>query len=492
MIISLCYSFMIIIFPFSCDDWWYASQIMYFGEDLNGHHSLYNGVKECIFYHYNFDNSRICNTIAACVLLMPRLTISIFASIAFIIGYWLMIKISGLKNNDDIGLIYLSFLLVFGIPWQDHMFSLIYVFNYIIILPLFLGLLYKFCFGKLKIWIAILWGIVVGSWHESFGVTFFVGGILTLLYNKELRTKWRYLALAGAFIGITWLLIFPGPYVRASEIEKIKMSLDGIKHLPYAYICIFPLLIYFYCLLKIKYRKYCRLPILLITLASIIIFIPVAILTNNNRALMCSMFMSICSTIYFFKVIDPKIFKVSRGFVKVSFALLILIMINLISACWDTYRLKLSIDNLVSEVGSNKNINGTVYYKTLYPWEYLPTSLGRPDFNMGVPLMGGTLMQLSLYTGQNIEYIVPVELKNYKKNMGCKTTNGFEIWNGHIITDDLDNIDLDSLKVKYSLYEENRPTYKALFNGLDGKEYIYILPLRSKIAWYLGKPIDVL
>ena len=134
-----CFTFIYIEFPLIHDDWGFPSQLMYIGNDETGHHTLWDGLKGSIQSRYIKDNSRICNTIATILFLFPPIISKIIIIISLCIGLILMLKIIGVKETEPCKLILFCFLILFLVNWQEHMFSIIFAFNYIVVLPIFLG-----------------------------------------------------------------------------------------------------------------------------------------------------------------------------------------------------------------------------------------------------------------------------------------------------------------------------------------------------------------
>lgn len=485
--VVLCFAFIFFVFPFTHDDWWYWASALYNGVDCDGHHTIYDGIRECIIWHYQFDTSRIGNTLGIIFLLFPKWISAIITSIAFGLSYFLMSKLARINPGELKKLIVLTFILVFGFFWQDHMFTYFYAFNYIIILPIFLYAVYLFInSSRKKIWEAIFLGLLIGCWHESYAASFIAGGGILFLLSKKFRTKWHFAVLISLIIGITWHFIFPGVYERAGGLRKSIFW--GIRFLPYASCCLFTVILFFISGFSKKWSKVSNQPLIVFTVSSSLVLIPVLILTQNARAVVPALFLSIPSLILFIEIILPKFFIIhslkSRLF---SLLLIILVFTHLISVCYETIRLKNSVESLISEASKDLYNGKVVFYQTHYPWNYSLTSLDRPDHNLLVPVMSWINTAFPLFINRpQLKSLIPIELKDFTSEH-----DGLNIWRGHIISSDVSDLQKDNFLVKYKYWSENRPCYKAVFPGADGKEYIYILPQRSKIGRYMGDPIEV-
>ena len=186
--VCICFTWCFMIFPYAADDWWYLSEILYKGTDLNGHHTMSMGLRESIEWHYLHDTSRIGNTLGAILLLVPKWLPQLVSSCSFCFGLWLMTKLAGIKKGETIKLIWFVFFVVFGVMWQEHMFTVMYAFNYIVVIPLYIGVILIFIRHEtFRCLYAGILGLLLGVWHESYGLSFITSGIIVLLLNPSMR-----------------------------------------------------------------------------------------------------------------------------------------------------------------------------------------------------------------------------------------------------------------------------------------------------------------
>ena len=62
------------------------------------------------------------------------------------------------------------------------------------------------------------------------------------------------------------------------------------------------------------------------------------------------------------------------------------------------------------------------------------------------------------------------------------------IWEGHLVSENISDTVSNWSRVIYSNYEDVCISEKAIFTSTDGHKYIYVLPVRSTMARYMGDP----
>ena len=479
-LVCACYMFIYTIFPYGLDDWNYIGEINYLGEDENGHHTMWEGIKNTLLKHYETDNARIGNTLGFLFIILPKWLNGSIISICLISYYYLSVKTSQTKPGDIAKLALLTLCIVFGIIWENHMFTHMYAYNYIIISPFFLFSIKHFISQehRLRLWVSIVLGLLIGSWHESFGITLLAGGGAVLLLKPSLVSKWRVAHLAAAFVGMIWLFTFSAPYKR--------FGLPNFFHLiSYVLISllILALLIFFARRFKRFLSKFPALVIIFVT--AIIILTPLAASTRLFRIEMPVMLLFPCLITSFIPNSPAK-----RPFYinALSILVLLFISIHLVCVCIDTVKLKRSVDELVTKAFKNRHRTEPIYYSAHLSDNYLPLSFGRPtnDFFEGA-------RYLDVFTNnEHFTIGVPFELMEYKEGLGrqLKSSPEIYIWNGHFISKSLNDKWRGDLWIEYPLWKEKCAIKASTFKGSDGKDYLYIYPVKSIIAYRLGEPDD--
>lgn len=212
----------------SFGDWFRGNGVDYPTNDINLFSTEFpwKEIQETWRDHYMYDNARLGNIIVVLFLLLPKWIGSL---ICLGIGIYVIIKSFDICGID----ISRSALVPFGLalwyilmPWQNHMGSLVFQFNYIIpsILAIFV-LKFIFCrmtkIHQLPLLFVetLIISILFGVWNEAFSIPIISGLTLTLLFYKPLRNLNTYAALTGLTIGLLWLLLTPGFSVRYNALD---------------------------------------------------------------------------------------------------------------------------------------------------------------------------------------------------------------------------------------------------------------------------------
>lgn len=486
--VSACFSFIFMEMPRAHDDWWYLGDILYSGFDENGHHTLFLGIKECLKYHFNIDNSRLCNIVGTFFLVIPKWITSPFISITFILGYWLMTKVSGIKPGMVLPFLSMTFLYLFNTIWHDHMFTQIFAFNYVVGLPLFLFAIIIFFRNKpFKIWQAVFLGLFVGLWHESFGGTLVLGGALTYILYPSMRKKWRLLMLISAFAGIVWQFLLPGQYNRVEHI--VSFSYIHYKLFIFIIPLIIYILLYILCLSSKKYKFLVRKPLYPFVLVCCLFSFPVVNFTYIPRAVFPVSVMTICALTHFFVPFFNRLkIKSHNIYIVLCIIFLTCIATNLISACIDTIRVKTSVNSLLVAAAKTRDYSKGLFFQTHFPPDLLPTSLQLPDFSF---FEYGEHIRGYLNYPQHI-ILIPDTLRYYSKGNGevIDSNSSIRRFNGYFISEDTTDIYLKNGLIKYNSFSEYRKVVTNPFIGADGNKYVYIMPLPSRLGMFMGEIID--
>lgn len=466
--VCACFAFEFIVIPYVHDDWWYTGDILYLGVDDNGHHTIWQGLKECLKKHYAEDNSRIGNTLGifTIALMLPKWIWSAITSICFIVGYWMLIKLSGTKPGQIAKLALLTFFLVLLPLWQDYMLCHFYQFNYIVVIPIFLYAIIVFIkYNKVNVIGAFLLGILVGAWHESYAVALLSGCAASLLFLRRMRSKWRFAMLIGLLIGLSWHFIFGGSLYRAED-----------RFFPSSFIILTPaLLISGFLLAYILHRKrmLSKLDgIYIFTISSTITLLIIAGSTYTVRAFMPALILLSAALTKLVASRFPKTVNDHSVISGIFSTILIaIISIHLLAVCDDAYKLRMSILDFQKEAFAKKDSSETIYYQSHLPSNYHRASLTRPSHNN---FFNFTFIKYVL--GDNIDRkIMPKELLDYHgQGETIAATPDFAIWNGMIISNNPTHRDVECILIKHAHNKVEYAVSAMPFVGADGIERVFI------------------
>lgn len=200
--------------PYGLDDFYYMNII---GITENGVErltisDLYKGL------HWRFynDNIRLANIITIFAMMLPKWIICSVSAICYTLSVLIFAKLAGIKQEQWASMAAFLFLSIFIMPWWGLPLAFDYQTNYLWASAIFAVCIYLFLRGKMNFWQAILGGILLGWWHEGFGLAALGGLGLSWLTFKQLRKPWQTVFLVILAIFFIGSLMVPGARGRIS------------------------------------------------------------------------------------------------------------------------------------------------------------------------------------------------------------------------------------------------------------------------------------
>lgn len=485
-----CFLFIYEAMPMIQDDWIYLSESIYDAADQDGHHNMWNGLKNALNVHYNYDISRSGNTIgAAALLFLPLWLTKLIIWACFAWGFYLMNKVCRIKTDNPAGLTALCFFTLLFVNWGEHLFTVMYAFNYIVELPLYFWLFHVLINkkGEISIGAAIICGIALGSWHESYALSFIASAVLLMIIRKDVRTRGMYALTVSTLVGMVWLVLWPGYWIRVNDAE---FRLEGIKRL----IHVFPWFVTLFVCLGVHFTKrgkgLYRSGIMISTIAGGMVLIPIMVKSTYIRSMTPVFFLSACAISYLLLRTWPRMFTVKtvKGKILCSVAL-IAIFGHLIAVGQETVILHKTVDGIIARINSNKN-GDEMFAPMRYPWQSNPLTLNRPDPQALVA--GWTdFVPLKHYLNRHtFKLIIPEELKEYTSEQGIPLggDSNYKIYKGYIISEDPTDTVNYWVRIDYPNFSEYNAAIRTPFTGADGKKYVYISAMRSLKTIFTGEP----
>lgn len=489
-LITICYVVIYQCFPIAYDDFSYLNSLFNVGADKDGHHNIWIGIRRMFEYHYYTDNARIGNSIGALLELAPRPITAAVSALCASFSLWLMMVLAGVKIYDFKRFCVLCFLFVFALSWNEYMFCHIFAYNYIVILPVFLYAFYIFIYrDKYNVCKAFILGLILGSWHESFGFSLLGSGIVIMLCCPALRVKWRFWMLISTFIGILWLVFCPGTILRI--IGSDGKSQVGLIQLYYQWICFVAISSYLISAFNKKWAKViCLSPLSIASIVSSLGLISVAGFTSYPRSAFPAQALCVCMLVRGLPVWFPKFFSSkSLGKAVAMFCLLFIAMVHLIAVAIESVKMKNYTDEMFHALwykGRQKVVMAPIRYQ----WEAPLITMDLPDRNYANQA-GANFSNLRYYFKDLDLIVVPLELKDYKKGMGDKLggNNDAYIWRRHIISSNPSDTLHNWRRYVYKYYSNDSPVSYTPFIGADSCVHYYFHQYRSKLGRYMGDPI---
>lgn len=471
------FSLILIVLPKAFDDWWFSANV----RDL--------GFKGALELRIATDNCRLSNIVSTIFLLIPFIISKIVAAIAFALGLWLMVKVSGFKTSQWRLMALLAFFAWVCPVWEDSMFSLVYAYNYILPIPLLFGMIYMFMYPQShKLWVGIIIGVLLGAWHESFGMVFVAGAVFNLIFiNKKMPLK-QCIYILSVIIGLAWLLYSPGYRFRANS---SGFSVYSIIQVFYGWIYFLNIgLLLIYLLIKsIKKRTYSINPQLQLFALASGVLIPIVLVSFHPRAMMPTMIICCCTS----TILIGQIFSQLSSKIKniVAILLIVFTFASLTAADIETIKLRPLAKNMERAYRDYPN-STAVFGPVSFPWDASPLTLRRPSIELLIP--GGLNTAFLNYYYDNPKLIiVPEELRGYTNDMGEPISQNSEcrIWHGHIISPNLNDTLAIRAQVSYGIKDSNQGVEKTVFTNDFGEQYVYIFIHRTTSDTYLGDPKNV-
>lgn len=491
MIFTLFISFFAFIyaeFPYCLDDWTYIGETLYSGLERE-HHSLFDGIKECLNVHYNIDTARIGNTIGAIMLVFVPNWLTILLIVAcFTLGFYYMSRLSN-TDYSPAKLILLCFLTLFCINWQEHLFSIMFAFNYIVVIPLYLGVFIIFFNHKRINYIAlVILGIILGAWHESFTLSFLSTSFVLFITKPVTRTRHNFALFFSVIVGFIWILAWPAMWTRASERSfSVEELYRAMYTLPW-------LIAVFLIFIHPKRYGFWKDSLSVALLATGIVLIPIMLYTTHIRAIVPCYILSCCVICKVVTTLFPKLFLYKNpASIAVSLLLGVLTFGHLIAVSHETVIFRNVVDRIIENGISHKHSGGDFFTPVRYPWQAHWAALNRPDQDALIP---GWISNrdLKIYIDDfSYDNIIPIELKSYAEGKGelLGGNAGYRMYNTYIVSENpSDTIDR-WMEIGYNRLNEANMTIHTSFTGEDGRKYVYILPMRSKKSMFFGEPVAV-
>lgn len=476
-ILLLCgsFSFIMISMPWAMDDWIFKMFMEKTG--------LLNTLK-ILFYN---DNNRIGNDLSIVLLQFPRIFSATIEVIAFLIGYYFLLKLSRIKTGQWKKLACFNALFVFGIMWQEYMFTHSFAFNYILPIPMLCALIYIFLYNnKIALWIPMLLGFIIGLWHESYSLVFLSGCFTLYLHRTFKFDKREKLIILSLIIGSLWIFINRLIWTRHDEIFNFQAK--NLLYLLAAWVYLLFVFTWLYAKSKARLKNYARDPFVLFTLGGWIT-LPFIIFYVRERATMPALLLSCCALTI---LITHLILNMKRSVILLfSILLLMITSIHLIAIDVEGYKVISKYKEICRIYSEAPKGTKYVFAPVSYSYQAPFITLERPVQRLLDPT--NLSMECLGEYYENHLIIVPEELAFYLKGEGNKISNKGDIreWKGYIVSSNIEDTIYSSATVKYDygIIDREVNVANTVFVGADGEEYVYIFPERNSLSRYGGAPI---
>lgn len=476
---ALMFFLLFLTVPRALDDYWYLSDVHRFGTDSSGNFNFLKGLLGTYSEHFATDNSRLSNVFGAVLVFVPLPVLALVSALLVGLTLYFMSILAQPSRRGFIGVTAIIMLYTFALPWDDYIFTGIFTFNYVwgaawMIIYIFLFISEK----QINVWLAVFLGIFLGAWHEIFSFSAFVGSIACLIFHKKMVCRWRIGMLVGIAVGCLWLWLSPSRTAPSGYGSLISLNRDFISLLDahiLAYIFIFAELL---CLLLSRYRIFALSPTALFAVSTILVCLPVHLLSATPRVIFPEVIMSSVGLVFLGNAVFHSVTKpVSTATKWICRGLWIFFTAHIVSAFATGLKIKAEEKDILTQYLKVKESDGVVFADVTSPETSLPLSFGKPF--QGLYEYYAHSVLLSRYFNGKLLRVIPTALKDYRLDEGEAISANLPVYSfdGYLVA-------------PYSVYFATEPFLKAKFiysdgsiragrfgykfTGADSHEYFYI------------------
>ncbi len=479
------FGFMFIMHPKAWDDYWFTYDIFLNAYDDKGFYDFWRGFKEGFVHRYTCDNSRMCNALAIFALLIPRWIPAVISTVVFAAGYRLMLRVATVNEGQLAKFTLVSLCLIVFPTWHDSFFSTVYLFNYTWGMAIMFWAIHVFLSPKRqRLRKAILLGLLLGCWHESYAAAGFVGLAAVLALDKTMRRPDRWALVASIAAGSIWLVAFPAWRTRISNESGLFDS--SFSHLIFSWGYYIFTVFWVVCICSKKWRHIAKLPVPIITLSGGLIVLPAVIASGNGRAAQPAMLLACCGLPYLLSNMFPGRFPLYKPSVKIAVcAIWALIIAHLAMSCRYIAKIRHSADILIGQIENHPSPDDTYFIPIVEEWQASPLAVRKPNFRI-FDLNDCNCGFLANNYRTGLIKPVPDVLHNYREGLGTPIKGNTEsrLYKGFIVTPLRNYIYKRGAAaiMDYGWHKEFTQIYYAHFKGADSKPYVYIFARRSLLT----------
>ena len=476
--ICIAFTYLFCAFSYATDDWHFLYSI----ETKGTWNTL-------VHYFYN-DNGRVGNLLSIILLNFPLAIARCLEVVGFIAGFWLMIKLSGIKPGQWKKLSLLSFLMVFGIMWQDNMFTQPFAFNYVLPIPLLAGMSYIYLYPSNRVkWYGILCGVLLGCWHDTYAFVFLCGCISVWIFTLSRPLKVRLIYFFSVFVGFLWIAI--NKIFWTNHLDFFEVGIPSYYIIFSIWVFILSCAIWLISLFIPSWRHIAFSPLVLFSLGGCVT-IPIALFFNVQRAAMPMLVISCCALTGQIVFIYRKWRPLVKGIL--AFCFVVFTFSHLIGVCLETYKIIPIYNKITDTIKNTPKSQEFAFAPIRFSYDAPWITLNRPILR-GLDPTGHLIHYQTYYYVNSTDEIVPEELQYYKKGLGQSVSDDSDIrlWKRNIISSNINDTVFKKAFVRYEgmSKEEFTDVRSTVFRADNGEQYVFIFPKRSVLSRYKGLPTSI-
>lgn len=490
-IVSLGFSF--VCMPRYTDDLWYAFELHDYLEGEQ-HRFPFTEIANTWKHHFLSDNARLSNIVFVPFLLLPKWVGSLLATLLFGYAVFGMLKLCGVETDSTRNLFPVSvvlFLLAFALPWYDSMGSENLQFNYLISIGLGVAVLNVF-FSKKKIFwpTAFLVGLLLGLWHEGFGVPLLCGICVCAVVRRKIIKASQVALLIGLLAGCVCLMSCPVFFDRAYDKEHIWAA-GHLLFIAASHSAVFVLLLSVALAAAMKRLQVLNQPVSIVLLVSIFASLAIHVYaTRTPRTGMWAEFASIFMSAYVIMNLMPSRHKLI--FNTTACVLLALTAVHQWFMDFHSVRIGRQFNNAVERYLTSAD--GTVFVDFTTEYDSPLLAWYSPDYTLFTSAPS-RLMTGYYYRPDDCDICefkpVPTALEYVSVESGQPVAGnaGIRINGSHLFMpcDSLNSGEFRaSIDFGYKTVSDCRLIYIPFVSKKDGQRYVYLYPWRRIIEMKFG------
>lgn len=491
--VTLAHVLIYVVFPYSCDDYWYMSSIADYCKGIDRSFPA-GDLWACWVDHYSNDNIRLSNIMFTLSLLLPKFVPSVLSGLLVGAMVWQSGKLAGITWRNPLLLTIMIVLIMFLLPWYEEMLTQCFAFNYIwaSALVLMMSLLFWRDDRQLSVVVSLLLGVVVGAWHEGFAAPLLLGFMVYCVMSRHSITKSRVAMMAGLFLGLLWLASAPGLQVnvgyKTAQLTFGAVTSKLLYHLPMLLMIVSVVVV----MMRRATRGILRNPMLVAIMVIGISGSALNFITNIGvRTGWVGYLYCIIATINIWHTIKGgKYVAIRSAAKKVAVVMLSAFLLShYILVVYYAYKISGENDYVLEQY--QKSSDGVVFADVTYDYEASPLAWKKPYFEIFTYTWVTYWIDRYYEQGKRLR-VIPCCLQNASMLGGNKVPgdNPFRVYDGHLYATIRDGDrcnEEDYYDVDFGITKKRLKFSNFSFVDSNGGSYYFAFPQRAALHLWIGE-----
>lgn len=474
LLVAILLGVMYYIHPYVMDDMWFRKSLSAYLDNPSAATFLSSWFDFAKVKYVN-DNGRLAQMLAPFLLATPRWFVTVLLTGVAAGCLVLSAKLSGVWMRHPLLYGLLVFVWIFAMPWGDYMFVRIFSANYVLSVFFMLLSLRLLLSGQLRVWSAVLLGLLCGASHEMFcGVLIGVVVMEMILFDRY-RNKATVALLISLFVALAYLFFAPSRTIRTGDAQPLQgfLHLGAAAYLGFLFYAFFALIAL--ALIWRKWRvKVCADTLMLCVAGSVAGWILWrCFYMSGQRTAWCMDAFSVTGIIYLLACLPSM--RLNKKVAYAGGGLLAALCVLHLASCIPWF---VQMNNEVDIYNTTpRDKDGYVYIDLTRATDAPAYLLGKPNFNA--------------YNNKwtSLNEAIPMSLKELDgtqaRNVGTEELPVY-VENGYLATPCSDAVKPGKFDVvmDFGGFETVIGGDARRFTAADGRDYLYIapyyIPLRTK------------